>query len=116
MIVEKSWKPSTDQLSEHERKMVHDKLTTVVKLDPYDSEALEGPLEGLQSYNRFESDLRVVFAICYECRKGGFTKVNNCFDCDSKGNDVVMLFAAGPHSLYDTLRRERRKRLRKRTR
>jgi hypothetical protein len=116
MIAEKWWNSTVDKLSAHEREMIHDKLTTIIKFDPYDSESLKSPLEGLRSYNKFESDLRIIFAICYDCRKEGFTKVNNCRDCDSAGNDVVMLFVAGPHSLYDTLGRERRKRLRKRAR
>jgi len=112
--VDKIWNRYWGELSDAEKGIVDDKLRNIIRFKPYDSEALDGELKGLRSYNKFESDLRILFAICYECRKGGFTEVNNCLDCSSMKNNVVKLFAAGPHSLYDILGRERRKRLGKR--
>ena len=108
----KYWEDSVNRLSVQEKRIVDDKITNVIKYDPYDSEPLKGELQGLYSYNKIASGTRIVFAICYECRRRGFTKVNNCADCESLGNDVAMLFAAGPHSIYDSFGRERRKRLR----
>jgi hypothetical protein len=112
MTAGKYWEDSVSRLSEQEKAIIHDKITNVIKYDPYDSESLVGPLQGFYSYNRIASGNRIVFAICYECRRRGFTKVNNCADCKSVGNDVVMLFVAGPHSIYDSFERERQKRLR----
>jgi len=108
------WNPYWNELSDVEKRIVNDKLLNIIKFHPHDSEALGGELKGLRSYNKSESDLRIYFAICFECKKEGFTEVNNCPDCDSMKNNVVKLFAAGPHSLYDILGRERRKRLKKR--
>ncbi|MGA2625744.1 MAG: hypothetical protein ABSF63_01610 [Candidatus Bathyarchaeia archaeon] len=114
MIVDKMWRPHWNRLSEAQQKLVDDKIMHIIRFKPYESEGLGGELAGLRSYNKLESDLRIYFAICYECRKGGFVKVNNCPDCQEIENDVVKLFAAGPHSLLDTLGRERRKRIDKR--
>jgi hypothetical protein len=114
--VDKMWGTHWARLDEGEQEIVDDKIMNVLKINPYDSEALSGELKGMRSYNQLRSDLRIYFAICHECRKGGFTKVNNCTDCNETGNDTVKLFAAGPHSIYNTLGRERRKRLSKRDR
>jgi len=113
MKVDKSWNATFNDLSEQEKKVIDDKIWNVIRLNPYDSEPLQKELEGLYSYNKIESGNRIVFAICYECRKRGFTKVNNCLDCESVGNDVVKLFAAGRHdALYNYLSRKRQSRMR----
>lgn len=117
--MDKLWPKYWNELSDHEQRLVNDKLwtdTRAIRFYPHDSEPLRGELEGLRSYNKFESDLRIYFAICHECRQKGFPSVNNCTDCSSMENDVVKLFAAGPHPIYDSLSRERRKRLRKKER
>lgn len=110
------WDTYWNRLNEHEQRIVNDKIVNALKFKPYESEALSGELDGLRSYNKLESDIRIYFAICRECRAGGFTKVNNCTDCDEMKDNVVKLFAAGPHSIYDILRRERKKLLRRRNR
>ena len=112
MTVDKYWDDTFNRLSIQEKQIIDDKLMNVVRFYPYDSEPLQKELAGLYSYNRIGSGNRIIFAICYECRKGGFTKVNNCKDCNDMGNDVVKLFVAGPHYVYESLKIERRKRIR----
>lgn len=114
MTVDKYWQATTDHLSDQEKTIIDDKIQNVIRYDPYDSELLQGELKGLRSYNKIKSGNRIIFAICYECRNGGWTTVNNCIDCDSTGNNVVKLFGAGPHSLYDILKRKRQKMYKKR--
>jgi hypothetical protein len=113
-IVDKSWKGYWNKLGPEEQIVVDDKIMNVLRFKPYESESLEAELKGMRSYNKLESDLRIYYVICYECRKGGFTKVNNCPDCSLVKDNVVKLFAVGSHSIYAELSRERRKRLRKR--
>jgi hypothetical protein len=113
-VVEKTWHSYWDRLGDDEKKIVDDKIMRVLRFKPYEAEGLEGELQGMRSYNKLESGLRIYFVICHECKKGGFTKVNNCPDCSDMQENVVKLFAAGSHTIYDELSRERRKRLRKR--
>jgi Txe/YoeB family toxin of Txe-Axe toxin-antitoxin module len=112
MRVDKCWDATTSDLSDQEKRIINDKVMNGIRLNPYDSEPLKKELEGLYSYNKIESGNRIVFAICYECRRGGFTKVNNCTDCKSIENDVVKLFGAGRHDeLYEFLGRKRKSRI-----
>ena len=104
-----TWKDTTKGLSDKMKGIINDKVENHIKYDPYGSESLYGPLEGLWSYNKLETDNRIIFAICGDCRKRGFTSVNNCSDCEEISDDTVMLFAFGGHDMYDTFGRQRKK-------
>jgi hypothetical protein len=104
-----SWNPSFSNLSRRMQEIVDDKIMNRIKHDPYDSEYLRGELEGLRSYNKFETDSRIIFAICEECRKNGFTTANNCKDCSTMPENAIMLFAFGGHDMYEKLGRQRSK-------
>ena len=104
-----SWVPSTSNLSPKMKEIVNDKVINHIKHNPYDSEYLRMGLEGLRSYNKLETDSRIIFAICEECRKNGFETANNCKDCKNISDNSVMLFAFGGHDLYEKLGRQRSK-------
>ena len=62
--------------------------------DPYNnSESLTGPLKGKRKYKK--SDVRIIFAICEECRKLGHTPLNGCNDCSSYEDNTLMFFKTG---------------------
>lgn len=103
------WNPSTENLSPKMKSIVRDKVENHIKYHPYDSEYLRMELEGLRSYNKLETDSRIIFAICEECRKNGFQTANNCRDCKKIPDDAIMLFAFGGHDLYKELGRKRSK-------
>lgn len=103
------WVPSFSSLSPRMKAIVDDKITNHIKHDPYDSEYLRMELEGLRSYNKLETDNRIIFAICEECRRNGFEIANNCIDCKNIPDKAIMLFACDGHDLYEKLGRQRSK-------
>ena len=103
------WKITTQDLSPKMREIIDDKVLNHIKPNPRDSEYLRLELEGLRSYNKMRSGNRIIFAICEECRKVGFERVNNCPDCEKIADNTVMLFAFGGHDIYDRLGRKRKK-------
>jgi hypothetical protein len=104
-----SWDPSFANLSRKMQEIVNDKIVNLITYNPYDSEYLRTDLEGLRSYNKFQTDSRIIFAICEECRANGFKVANNCMDCESIPDDAIMLFAFGGHDTYNRLGRRRSK-------
>lgn len=106
------WEDTTTRLSDKLKKIVNDKVLNSIKLNPYKSEYLRLELEGLRSY-KLRSGNRIIFAICEECRKGGFESANNCLDCKDIPDNTIMLFAFGGHDIYDDISRKRKKLLRK---
>jgi len=51
---------------------------------------LKANLKGKRSHR--EGDLRVIFAICEECRKLNHVKYNSCAYCNSYSNNNLMFF------------------------
>lgn len=102
------WADTTQDLSDKMKNLVNEKVE-IIKNEPFGSESLKGPLEGLWSYNRFETDNRIIFAICEDCRRRKFVKLNNCIGCEEFSNETIMLWAFGGHDLYDKLGRQREK-------
>lgn len=104
------WKPGFSNLSLRMKEIVNDKVVNHIKHDPYGcSEYLRMELEGLRSYNKFETDNRIIFAICEECRRNGFEIANNCTDCRKTPDNAIMLFACDGHEIYKNLGRQRSK-------
>lgn len=103
------WTLSTANLSDKMKAIVNDKVLDRITPNPYDSEYLRMELEGLRSYNKMETDSRIIFAICEECRKNGFETANNCKDCSTTPDNAIMLFAFGGHDMYEKLGRRRSK-------
>lgn len=63
----------------------------ILKTNPYhNSMSLQGNYKGKRK-NR-KGDLRIVFAICEECRELGYTDINRCLDCDKHSDQTLMLF------------------------
>jgi len=107
------WEITTQGLSQKMRRIVNDKVLNHIKPNPRASETLHFDLEGLRSYNKLKSNNRIIFAICEECRKGGYNRVNNCQDCEEIMDNTIMLFAFGGHDIYEDLKRKRTKSMRK---
>lgn len=107
------WENTTQRLSKKMKRIINDKVLNHIKPHPYDSEYLALELEGLRSYNKLRSGNRIIFAICEECRKGGFQSVNNCIDCEEISDNTIVLFAFGGHDIYADLGRKRKKMLQK---
>ena len=103
------WEDTTQDLSPKMKRIVNDKVLNHIKPNPRDSEPLHFELEGLRSYNKLKSGNRIIFAICEDCRKGGFERVNNCQNCKEIADNTIMLFAFGGHDVYDWLGRKRKK-------
>lgn len=111
-VKDKLWKKTFECLPSHIQKIVNDKILNNIKFDPYKSEYLRLELEGLRSY-KIKSGIRIIFAICEECRRNGFKKVNNCPDCEEIPDKNVMLFACGGHDMYNNLKWKRKNVLKK---
>jgi len=107
--VDDLWRPRFESLPKRMKEIVNDKILNHIKPAPYDSEYLRMELEGLRSYNELETDSRIIFAICEECRKNGFQPANNCRNCGEIPDNTIMLFAFGGHGLYAELGRKRSK-------
>jgi len=103
------WISSTSNLSPKMKQIVNDKVTNHIQPNPYGQEALHFGLDGLRSYNKLETDSRIIYAICEECREKELQTANNCPDCRNIPNDAIMLFAFGGHDFYTDLERRRSK-------
>jgi len=104
-----TWTPSTANLSPKMKRIVNDKIINHIQPDPYGQEALHFGLDGLRSYNKLETDSRIIFAICEECREKKLQTANNCKNCKDIPDNAIMLFAFGGHDIYDKLERQRSK-------
>lgn len=68
-----------------------EKAIPELSLDPYrKSESLKGELRGKRKMR--VGDCRVIFSICEECRKLGYTRINRCIDCESQTDDTIKFF------------------------
>lgn len=114
-----TWIPSTLNLSPKMKRIIEDKVQNYIQPNPYGQEPLHFGLDGLRSYNKLETDSRIIFAICEECREKELQTANNCINCKNIPDNAIMLFAFGGHDFYDKLERlrskavEKAKRLRK---
>lgn len=107
------WESTTQGLSKRMKRIVNGKVENHIKSNPRGTEPLHYELEGLRSYNKIKSGIRIIFAICEDCRKGGFESVNNCLDCKEIADNTIMLFAFGGHDIYKSLKRKRKKAMQK---
>jgi len=103
------WWRTTRGLSEHMKQIVRDKVENHIAERPYDEEELGYELSGLWSYNKMETNSRIIYSICEDCRKKKWTEMNHCDDCKDMANNTVTLWAFGGHNIYEDLRRMRKK-------
>ena len=62
-----------------------------MKIDPFrNSIELTYELKGKRRVK--VGDYRLVYAVCEECRKKGYEKFNNCYDCKSKPANSIIFF------------------------
>jgi mRNA-degrading endonuclease RelE of RelBE toxin-antitoxin system len=96
-----------DRIPNGIKKIINKKVETVLKYNPYKSEKLDPPLEGLRSYHIPNSEYRIIFAICNECREKHNQSKNNCpnSDCTHIPDESIMLFTCGPHDVYQWMQR-----------
>jgi hypothetical protein len=104
-----TWIPSTSNLSPKMKRIIDDKVQNCIQPNPYGQEPLHFGLDGLRSYNKMETDSRIIFAICEECREKELQTANNCRNCKDIPDDAIMLFAFAGHDFYDKLERQRSK-------
>jgi len=70
-----------------------DALREIVR-DPYKvSVFLKGDLKGKRKFRK--GRVRIVFAICEECRRLGHQQINQCVDCDEIPNNAIKVFDVG---------------------
>ena len=103
------WERTTRGLSTQMKRIVNDKIENHIAERPFDNEELGYELSGLWSYNKMETDSRIIYSICGDCRKKQWKEMNNCKDCDGMPNETITLWAFGGHDLYEELRRSRKK-------
>lgn len=84
------------KLSKKNRILVTEKLKQFQDNPEHFSTFLKGPLAGKRKV-RVKKDLRVVLAICRECRQFGHRDKNNCADCCEHGDNDVIIFNIGTH-------------------
>jgi len=91
-----------DRIPNRIKKIINEKVETIIKHNPYKSEELDPPLEGLRSFRILGSEYRIIFAICEECREKNYQSKNKCPDsvCRNIPDESVMLFTCGPHDVY----------------
>jgi mRNA-degrading endonuclease RelE of RelBE toxin-antitoxin system len=62
-----------------------------MKIDPFrNSIELEYDLKGKRRIR--VGDYRLIYAVCDDCRKKGYDRLNQCYECGSKGNDAMVFF------------------------
>jgi len=62
-----------------------------MKNDPYrNSIELDYDLKGKRRVK--VGDYRLIYAVCEDCRKKGFTRFNQCYECKSHGDDSLIYF------------------------
>jgi hypothetical protein len=91
------------------KNIVNDKVMNHIQPNPYGQESLHFGLDGLRSYNKLETDNRIIFAICEECREKELQTANNCRNCKNIPDNAIMLFAFGGHDFYIEFGRQRSK-------
>jgi len=84
------------KLSQRNQELIRTKLNQFQENPQHFSTFLRGSLRGKRKI-KVRGDLRIILAICGECRELGQTKVNKCIDCDSHSDDDVILFNIGTH-------------------
>ncbi|MBA7493601.1 hypothetical protein ES702_04160 [subsurface metagenome] len=104
-----SWIPSTQNLTSHMKKIINDKIKNHIGVSPYKEECLHYELEGLWSYNKLETDSRIIYAICEDCRKRELTIMNTCQDCEEMTDNTIILWVFAGHEVYKNLKRTRKK-------
>ena len=108
-VKDDAWIPSTKNLPPQLKIIINDKVENNIAVQPYHSERLDYELSGLWSYNKIQSDSRIIYAICEDCRKRKFTTMNNCGECKELPDNTIMLWILGGHDMYKDLKREREK-------
>jgi Txe/YoeB family toxin of Txe-Axe toxin-antitoxin module len=108
-VKDAAWIPSTQNLPPQLKIIINDKVENHIAVQPYHSERLDYELSGLWSYNKIQSDSRIIYAICEDCRKRKLTAMNNCGECKELPDNTIMLWIFGGHDMYEDLKREREK-------
>jgi Txe/YoeB family toxin of Txe-Axe toxin-antitoxin module len=106
------WERTTRGLTDHMKQIVNDKIENHIAERPYDNEELGYELSGLWSYNRMETDSRIIYSICEDCRKRKWIEMNGCGDCKDNTDNTIILWAFGGHKgrdIYQELRKMRKK-------
>lgn len=72
------------------KKRVADQIEEM-KNDPFrNSIELDYELKGKRRIR--VGDYRLIYAVCIDCRKKGYTKFNQCYECESKNDNAIVFF------------------------
>lgn len=96
-------------LPDHLKTIVNDKIMNNIQEKPFNTEELSYELTGLWSHNDMKNDVRIIYAVCCDCRKKKATRINDCVECDETNDNTIMLWDLGNHSIYDQLKLMREK-------
>jgi mRNA-degrading endonuclease RelE of RelBE toxin-antitoxin system len=72
------------------KKRISDAVVELTKNPYHNTKGLTGDLAGQRSYRK--GDIRILFAICEECRKLNHQNKNACIDCDEIKDKAIKLF------------------------
>jgi hypothetical protein len=101
-----------DSLPSHVKNIVNDKIVNYIQEKPLSTEELSYELTGLWSYNDMKTGIRIIYAVCEDCRKKQATTINGCGECSEVPDNTIMLWDLGNHP-YDQLKMMREKAWRK---
>ena len=80
------------KLDSNVQKRIDKTIRETLFYQPYESKELVAPeLKGKRSLR--VGNYRVIFAICEECRKLNYVRLNGCNDCRKHGTDDIIMFA-----------------------
>lgn len=89
------------KLDTNAQKSIDKAIQEVLFLRPYESKRLVSPeFRGKRSLRK--GDLRIIFAVCEECRALGEVHINNCENCNEHRTSDVIIFVCGHRKhIYD---------------
>jgi mRNA-degrading endonuclease RelE of RelBE toxin-antitoxin system len=80
------------------RKRIDKAIIDVLSENPYKSKRVSAQEHKGKRIHRV-GDYRIIFAICEECRKLGFTVIVRCKDCKKHGSNHVILFSVSHRAI-----------------
>lgn len=91
----KYFKKKLKKMDKNVEKAIHKTVNNKLKINPYSGKGNNGHLQGEYLGLRRIRVLRkwrLVFSICEECRKLGYTGLRGCVDCNQNPDKTVVLF------------------------
>jgi addiction module RelE/StbE family toxin len=87
------FKKQLDKLTKKDtqlRARLIERINEMSSEQPHSQIALVGDLQG--KWKMRVGDYRLIYAYCEDCQTLEYEKLNNCLECDSKGDDALIFF------------------------